>query len=167
MSSLHILLFFVRIFTLICPLSKRIEILCFCLNFAHSLICEKSLHLIFELIHHVLIIRILFQSVIFSIQKSFYIILMVFWRTLSIHLRVVVEKVGIYFIEKPRLFQKIGLHKNEKGRRNPIDKSSSRPLMSKGKMQKLENLEKGTETIHKPVLIIFSDSSLNTWLKII
>jgi hypothetical protein len=87
---------------------------------------------------------------------------MVFWRTLSIHLRVVVEKVGIYFIEKPRLFQKIGLHKNEKGRRNPIDKSSSRPLMSKGKMQKLENLEKGTESIHKPVLIIFSDSSLNT-----
>jgi hypothetical protein len=32
--------------------------------------------------------------------------------------------------------------------------------MCEWKVQKLEDLEEGTETIHEPMLILFSDSSL-------
>ena len=52
------------------------------------------------------------------------------------------------------------LHEYEERRGDPVDEGTSRPLMGEGEMQKLQDLEEGSETVHEPVLILFSDTSL-------
>jgi hypothetical protein len=98
--------------------------------------------------------------VILGIQKSLHLILMVTGRPLPIHLGVVVEEVRIHFVEDPRLLHDILLHKDEEGRGNPVDEGSSRPLVREGQMEELEDLKEGAEAIHEPMLILFSDTSL-------
>ena len=79
---------------------------------------------------------------------------------LPVHLGVVVEEVGIDFVEDPRLLHDILLHEDEEGRGDPVDEGSGRPLVREGQVEELEDLEEGAETIHEPVLILFRDASL-------
>jgi hypothetical protein len=137
-----------------------IEFFCLCLDLTHPLKRKESFHLVFELAQHILIIRVLLQSVIFRIQKPLNVVLMIFWGALTVHLGVVIEEVGVDLVEEPGLLQDDLLHENEEGRRDPIDKGACRPLMRERQMQELQNLEEGAETIHKPMLILFCDSSL-------
>ena len=85
---------------------------------------------------------------------------MVTGRPLPVHLGVVIEEVGIHFVEDPRLLHDVLLHEDEEGRRDPVDEGSGRPLMREGQVEELEDLEEGAEAIHEPVLILFRDASL-------
>lgn len=85
---------------------------------------------------------------------------MVAGRSLPVHLGVVIEEVGIHFVEDPRLLHDVLLHEDKEGRGDPVDEGSGRPLVREGQVKELEDLEEGAETIHEPVLILFRDSSL-------
>ena len=53
-------------------------------------------------------------------QHAVHIILMVLRRTLTIHFLVVVEEVGVDFIQEPLFLCHGLLHKHKSGTRNPI-----------------------------------------------
>jgi hypothetical protein len=126
----------------------------------HPLESQELLHLIFELLKHVFIASPLLQPVVLGIQESLHLILMVTGWPLPVHLGVVVEEVGIDFVEDPRLLHHVLLHEDEEGRGDPVDEGSGRPLVREGQVEELEDLEEGAEAIHEPVLILFRDASL-------
>lgn len=97
---------------------------------------------------------------ILCIEKSLNLVLVVTWGTLTVELGVVVEEVGVDLVEDPRLFHNELLHKHKEGRRDPIYEGTRGPCVGEREMQELQHLEEGTETIHEPMLIFFSDASL-------
>ena len=80
---------------------------------------------------------------------------------LTIHLLVVIEKVWVDLVEEPWLACDCLLHSDEGRAGNPVDKGARGPLMSERQVEELQDLEETTEPIHKPVLILLSDSSLH------
>ena len=101
---------------------------------------------------------------VLGVEESLNLVLMVAGRPLPIHLGVVIEEVGIHFVENPRFLHDVLLHEDEEGRGDPVDEGSSRPLVREGQMEELEDLKEGTEAIHEPVLILFCDTSLKQLL---
>ena len=85
---------------------------------------------------------------------------MVFGRTLPIHLGVIIEEVGVDLVQEPWFLESVGLHEHKERGRDPIDESTCWPLMSERQMHELEYLEKRAETIHKPMLVLFGNASL-------
>ena len=85
---------------------------------------------------------------------------MVAGRPLTIELGVIIEEVRVHLVKHPGPFHNILLHEDEKGRGDPVDEGSGRPLVREGQVEELEDLEEGAETIDEPVLILFCDSSL-------
>jgi len=98
--------------------------------------------------------------VVLGVEESLNLVLMVAGRPLPIHLGVVIEEVGIHFVENPRFLHDVLLHEDEERRGDPVDEGSGRPLVSEGQMEELEDLEERAEAIHEPMLILFSDTSL-------
>ena len=79
---------------------------------------------------------------------------------LSIHFLIVVEEVGVDFIEEPLLLGD-GLLGGYEGRTgDPVDESAGGPLVREGQMEELEDLEEGAEAVDEPVLVLFRDASL-------
>jgi hypothetical protein len=78
----------------------------------------------------------------------------------AVHFLVVVEEVGVDFVEEPLLLGYGLLQEDKQTGTNPVDEGTGRPLMCEGQMEKLEHLEEGPEAIHKPVFIFFSNASL-------
>jgi hypothetical protein len=97
---------------------------------------------------------------IFSVEKPLDVVFVIFGSALSIKLGVIVEEIGVDLVEEPGFLEDVRLKEDKEGGRDPVDEGTCWPLMGKGQMQELKNLEEGPETIHEPVLIIFGDSSL-------
>lgn len=66
---------------------------------------------------------------IFRMQHSVYIVLVIIRTPLTVHLLVVKEKVRIHLTDKPRFLCDCLLESNEGGRGNPVDKSAGWPLV--------------------------------------
>lgn len=93
---------------------------------------------------------------------------MIFWTSLAIQFHVISEEHGIYFLHDIGSSEHCLLNQDKSGARYPIYKYSlicnphtyCRPRMSERQMHELDNLEERPESIDKPVLVFFSDSSL-------
>ena len=84
---------------------------------------------------------------------------MIFGRTFPVHLGVVVEEVGVDFVQDPGTLENDRLHEDEEGGRDPIDEGARGPLMGEGQVQELEHLEERAEAVHEPMLIVLRDTS--------
>lgn len=93
-------------------------------------------------------------------QKSVHVVLVVLRGTFTVHLRVVVKEIWVYFVQKPLLLRDGLLHQHKSGGADPVYESTSWPLVSEGQMKKLENLEKRSEAIDKPMFVLFCDAAL-------
>ena len=159
-------LFFIFTFFLIWVclfLSILSKLLGWPLNFLYSLEVEKLPEFIFEFLFHVLTCCELFQALIFCMKCSIYIILVICACTLTVHLLIVIEEVGVHFVQEPLLPRYCHLHGDKEWAWYPVDESSSWPLIRERKMKELERLEEWPESIDKPMFILFSNASLHKW----
>lgn len=97
---------------------------------------------------------------ILCVKQSLNLVLMIFGGSLSIELRVVIEEVRVDLVQEPGALKKDRLHEHKEGRCDPIYEGACWPGVSEGQMKELKHLEEGSEPVHKPMLIVFSDSSL-------
>lgn len=126
----------------------------------HSLIIEEPFDLCLEILGDVLVVSVLLETVVFCVQHSVNVILVVCRGTLGVHLLVVVEEVRIDAAEEPLLLGDRLLNKDESRASNPVDKSARRPRVCERKVEKLENLKERPESVHEPVLVVLGDTSL-------
>ena len=98
----------------------------------YSLESQEPLHLHLQILPHISLISILFESLVLCLEQSLYVVIMVLGRTLSIHLRIVIEEVRVDFVKEGWNLKERLLHEDKGRRGNPVEESSCWPLMSKG-----------------------------------
>jgi hypothetical protein len=127
-----------------------------------SLERQKLFHFVLQIFLNVSIVSILFKASVFSMKQPIYIVFMITQWSFTIHFLIIVKEIRVDSVHKPWSLCHCLLQKHKRRTSYPVNKSSSRPLVSKWQMEKLKNLEKWPESVDKPVFIFFSYASLST-----
>ena len=132
----------------------------------NSLEIHESRHLVLQLLQHNLVSCVLFEPVIFRVQHSVNVVLVVRWTALGVHFLVVVEEVWVDLIQEPRLACDCLLHSHKRRTCDPVYESSRWPLVCEGQVEKLEHCKEGAEPINVPMLVLFCDAPLKSHRRI-
>lgn len=97
---------------------------------------------------------------VFSVKQSVNMVLMILVGSFCVHLLVVKEEVRVYSTQEPLLPCYCLLKENERGACDPVNECTRWPLVCEWQMKELQHLEKRSESVDEPMLIIFRYTSL-------
>ena len=135
------------------------QVLSLALDFAHALESQETLHLVFQFLRHVSIVRVLLQSMVFSVEEAFDVVVVVLGGALPVELGVVVEEIGVDLVEHPGPFKERLLHEHEGRGGDPVDEGARGPLVRERQVEELQYLEEGAEAIDEPMFIVLGNAS--------